>query len=56
MVASTKLFFRFTCIVSIQDNFHMNFRTQLVYGNNGIFSFAGEAMWVEDKKQEINLE
>ena len=31
----------------------MNYRIRLVYGN---FSFAGETMWAEDKKQEINLE
>ena len=56
MVASTKPFFSFTCIVSIWDKFHVNFRTQLVHKNNGIFSFAREAMRAEDEKQEINLE
>ena len=54
MVANTKPFFRFTCIVSIRDKFHMSFKTQLVCGNKGIFSFAGEFMQVEDEKQEIN--
>jgi len=34
----------------------MNHRIQLVYRNNGIFSFAGEIMRAEDEKQEINLE
>jgi len=34
----------------------MNYRIRLVYGNNGIFSFAGEIMQAEDEKQEINLE
>jgi len=29
----------------------VNYKIWLVYGNNGIFNFAGETMWEEDEKQ-----